>query len=179
MKKKRLMSFLLACTMVAFSGVTSAVASDEKNKGFTADGEQDTKIQLTEEYVAPEEILFESMDKTIYVGTYWDGDILHVIPVPEKLNELSAVIEAATSKRSNFPTIVIDRIDERSSTTPIYSMAQREDGHEYLVANMDELKIEGVGFTADELAVFMSPDATSEDMDRVMNESPVKAIKFY
>lgn len=104
--------------------------------------------------------------------------MLHVIPVLEKYEELSQEINSATRSRTEMPSIVIDSVNSRDNE-PVYSMAQREEAYAYLVENMDELKIDGVGYTADKIAVFMVPDATESDMEKVSNVSLVKAIEFF
>lgn len=166
---KKMLSLSLALLMLISMFVT-AFASENTDT--------DSNVQIMTEAPNPINELFESIDKSLYCGTYWDGDEFHVIPVPAKLDELSSAISNRTKTRSAYPSIIIDNTSTRSSNI-VYSMAQRENGYNYLLEHKDTLNIEAVGYTADKLAVFMNLNATDEDRQNVLVASPVKAIEFY
>lgn len=166
---KKMLSLSLALLMLISMFVT-AFASENTDI--------DSNVQIMTEAPNPINELFESIDKSLYCGTYWDGDEFHVIPVPAKLDELSSAISNRTKTRSAYPSIIIDNTSTRSSNI-VYSMAQRENGYNYLLEHKDTLNIEAVGYTADKLAVFMNLNATDEDRQNVLVASPVKAIEFY
>lgn len=166
---KKILSLGLAL-LVIFSIVVTVSANES--------AKSDSNVQIMTEAPNPINELFESIDKSLYCGTYWDGDEFHVIPVPAKLDELSSAISNRTKTRSAYPPIVIDNTSTRSSNI-VYSMAQRENGYNYLLEHKDTLNIEAVGYTADKLAVFMNLNATDEDRQNVLAASPVKAIEFY
>lgn len=167
---KRLLSIILATSMI-FAMAISAFANDVQ-------GESEISITTTVE--RPELAFFESLDPTIYVGTYWEGEILHVIPVPEKIDLLNtAILSAVNAKKANMPQMIVDNIDAITRNNAVYSMAEREQAYNYLVDNMSLLKIDGVGYTADKLAVFMNTNATEDDKQKVLDSSPIQAIEFY
>lgn len=167
---------LVSALSVSMFGIYAVAVEDPDLE----DVEETSEIQIMPEAERPEVELFNSMDTSIYVGTYWQDDVLHVIPVPDQTETLNEVINSATNSRSpNMPPIIVDSIATLGiSAEPVYSMADRDAAHAYLVNNMNSLKIQGVGYTADKLAVFMLPDTSEADRQAVMEMSPVKAIKF-
>ncbi|MDR2654779.1 MAG: S1 family peptidase [Oscillospiraceae bacterium] len=129
----------------------------------------------------PELQLLESLDDSAYVGGYWIGEVLHIIPVEDQANEIeSAMASAITTYGTDMPEIVVDESqDLPAGIDNTYSMAEREAGKAYLLENQESLNIQAVGLTADKLAVFMNEGATETDKEAVLQASPVKAIEFF
>lgn len=178
MKRKKLGIILIGILVVGLlSGGASAKTDDFA--AIDAISQPVDAIQITQYDDRPEVTLFESMDSNLYVGTYWEGDVLHVIPVPNTIDKLKDDITKATKSRSiGMPQIIIDNKPITRTNQSTYSMADREYAHQYLVENMDELSIQGVGYTADGMAVFMNQGTNDEDKQAVIDASPVKNIEF-
>lgn len=166
---KKVFSIMLAISLI-FSVMVIASAFEINKTNY--------EIEIMQEEENPVACFIETIDKNIYSGTYWEGEVFHIIPVPEEIDKLNTIVNTAVNSRTIYPTIIIDNVNVRN-TEVVYSMAQREAGYKYLIDNQAELNIEAVGYTADKLAVFMNIGATEDDKANVINRSPVKAIVFY
>jgi len=123
----------------------------------------------------PEIAMVRALDESAFAFAYWYDRVFHITPMPGRSAEIRAAVAAMAARHPNLQPVIVDP-EPLPGTT--YSFAQRAAAHRFLGANMDELRIQGVGFNRRGLGVFMFPGATATDRQAVMAASPISAIEF-
>ncbi len=158
------MAILLASTMAVGVATTAYAVEAPMEAADTA------SITIAEEN--PIDVAVDALDKHTYGGIYYDeNDVLHIIPVSGYESVVAQSVNAPLT-RANQAVV----IDNASAKKTVYSMAELEEAKKYLLDNLEELGIIGVGFNgeANALAVYLDDG----DEATIMAASPVKNIIF-
>ena len=161
---KRIMAILLASTMAVGMATTAYAVEASAEAADTA------SITIAEEN--PIDVAVDALDKHTYGGIYYDeNDVLHIIPVSGYESVVAQSVNAPLT-RANQAVV----IDNASAKKTVYSMAELEEAQKYLLDNLEEFGIIGVGFNgeANALAVYLDDG----DESTIMAASPVKNIIF-
>lgn len=164
--KKKTIAILLASVMT-LSSLTTVYASSPQAESSQSDT---PAITIAEE--SPVDAVIDSLDKDSYGGIYYEGETLHIIPVPGCEEELAR----ATSVLARGTAPVSVSIDPVAKTDTVYSMTQLEEAQSYLLENLQQLGIIAVGLNGMEnaLAVYLNDG----DEETILAASPVKNILF-
>ena len=124
----------------------------------------------------PEIRLMRSLDETAFAFAYWNASVFHITPMPGRSAEINRAVAAIRAENPlNLPTIVVNPEPVPGTT---YSFAERSAARQVLGADLEQMRIQGVGFNRDGLGVFMASIATDADREAVLELSPISAITF-
>lgn len=196
--KKTVLSLLLAsillvtCFIPATANTTMAetpadanteIAADTSTPVATAGSITEQPLPLAEENDAIG-LLMDSIDGNAYVASYFDDNqVYHIIPTPDSKDVVKNVVTSFTRTRhAGLPQIVIDSpASNMRSANTTYSHNDLLEGRAFLLNNGDELQIQAVAFSLDNIGkidVFLSDGASNAIKDNILQASPVKAIVF-
>ena len=144
--------------------------------GVSALAQEAAAMTPTPALARPEIRMMRTLDETAFAFAYWQDGVFHVTPMPGRSSEVRrAVAQARAEQHPRLPEIVINP-EPLPGTT--YSFAERVAAHRFLAENLDEFRIQGVGFNRDGIGVFMFPRATAEDRRALLAAAPISAIQF-